>query len=283
MRRTGIFFICLLAASAQQSNPARVPQLERPGSLMSGSMTTLRNGVGIKVAYNTVVEPPEKQSSVRITGGSYGFDKQNVVHRYMVDPVHDQYFGYDLAVAPGLSPGHFTITISPLSMGPKEFGMGGSKGNPDSLRPVPLPTYPPPQDVQEGDTVALDLLVSADGAMKLVDYFQVWSEGSDGPSAATTGAEPRDYTVDDGAPHFIFDGTKVLVNGQPSDLAGSTTKPGATLWLAAPNQGRYILSLVPHDGFQKSGVIRDNMISFQADGQHYEIRTPGLILGTRGA
>ena len=53
-------------------------------------------------------------------------------------------------------------------------------------------------------------------------------------------------------------------------------RPGA-------RRGRYILSLVPHDGFQKSGTIRDNVLSFQLDGQQYEIRTPDLILGVKGA
>ena len=116
-------------------------------------------------------------------------------------------------------------------------------GDASTLRPVPLPTYPPPQDVEEGDTIALDLLVSADGKQKVVDYFQVRRINPDGPAAATTSTSARDYSIDDGAPHFTFDGTRVLINGKSDAGPASTTKPGSTLWIAAPNQGRYILFL----------------------------------------
>ena len=40
---------------------------------------------------------------------------------------------------------------------------------------------------------------------------------------------------------------------------------------------------MPHEGFQKSGAIRDNVISFQSDGQQYEVRTAAPLLGSKGA
>jgi hypothetical protein len=52
------------------------------------------------------------------------------------------------------------------------------------------------------------------------------------------------------------------------------------VWFYYPGQGRYVLSLVPHDGFSKAGDIRDNVISFQGEGQQFEIRTMKLIVGS---
>jgi hypothetical protein len=51
------------------------------------------------------------------------------------------------------------------------------------------------------------------------------------------------------------------------------------LWLALPGQGRYILSLVPHDGFRKAGTIRDSVVQFQDEGKEYEIRFMTPIAG----
>lgn len=261
MRRIRLFLICAMAALAQQS--------DRPGTLQSGTATMSSNGVGYHFRYATVVEPPPAHmSDIRIAGGVTG--DHNVLHREMTDYVHHKYFGYDLRAVPGPGAGEYTVTISPLSIGSI------------TATPVPLPKYPPPTLVNAGDTIALDLLVSADGKQKVVDYIQVSGLLSAGP--ATTTSEPRDYTPDDGTVRINADPMTVLVNGQVnSGPAGVTIKPGATIWFSAPHQGRYILSLLPHDGFQKAGAIRDNVISFELDGPQYEIRTADPILGSQGA
>lgn len=44
-----------------------------------------------------------------------------------------------------------------------------------------------------------------------------------------------------------------------------------------------VFSFAIHDGFLKSGTIRDNVLSFQSNGQQYKIRTPDLIFGAKGA
>jgi hypothetical protein len=265
MRKTSLFLLCAAAVFAQET--------DHPGTLMSGTATMSRNGVGYQFRYETVVEPPPaRMSDVRLDGGLRG--DHNVVHREMIDHVHHQYFGYDLAAVPGPGVDEYTVTISPLSV--------ASMMQKVSANPVPLPRYPPPTIVKEGDTIALDLLESADGKQKVVDYIHVSRLPE--ATAATTTAEPRDYTPDDGTPTLNGNGMKVLVNGQTvSGVMGTTIKPGATLWVSARNQGRFILSLVPQAGFQKSGAIRDNVISFQAAGQQYEIRTQNPILGRKGA
>jgi len=100
------------------------------------------------------------------------------------------------------------------------------------------------------------------------------------PRPATTTAEPRDFTVDDGPVAFEIPQMTIWINGQKyQGAAGATGKPGATFWLAFPGQGRYVLSLTPHDGFTRSGTIRDNVISFEDEGQLYEVRFMKPIAG----
>ncbi len=241
----------------------------RPGTFQSGSSSISHNGVGFEFNYATVLEPPPANwSDVRLSGGITG--NGTTIHRRMIDEVHGQLFGYDLTAVPGPGASQYTVTISPLT------------GVSSAITPVPLPKYPPSMVVNQGDTVALDLLVSPDGKQKVIDYFRI--SGLREAGAATTTAEPRDYTPDDGTVRINGNGMKVLVDGQAAPgRVGTTTKPGATIWLTAPNQGRYILSLVPQPQFQKSGAIRDNVISFQSDGQHYEVRTVDPVLGSKGA
>jgi hypothetical protein len=136
--------------------------------------------------------------------------------------------------------------------------------------------------VNDGDIIELELLTSPDGQQKVVDYIQV--TGLPEPPAATSTGAPKDFTPDDGPIHIDFDDAKVWIDGQK--YSGSTSfdsMAGATVFFHYPGQGRYILSLVPHEGFSKMGAIRDNAISFQANGQQYEVRTMHLILGVKGS
>ena len=147
-----------------------------------------------------------------------------------------------------------------------------------TLRLTPLPINPPPQSVQEGDTIELDLMVSEDGKQKLTDYIEILSRPME-PAPATTTAEPRDFTVDDGPVRFDPLSVSIWINGQKSQRSGFTLKPGSTFWVAVPGQGRYVLSLTSHDGFVKSGTIRDNVVAFEAGDQECEVRFMSPIAG----
>jgi hypothetical protein len=110
-------------------------------------------------------------------------------------------------------------------------------------------------------------MASPDGKQKLTDYIQILSHPAQPPAPAVTG-EARDYTIDDGPISFDQTDMTISINGQPSRLLVTFDgRPGATFWMSTPGQGRYILSLVPHAGFTKSGTIRDNSLSVE-DGQN---------------
>jgi hypothetical protein len=259
--------VCLLAYAASLS------AADRPGQLSAG--LSYRNGE-VLVRYAMTVEPPLKNSQILLLGSGM-HTTHDRMHRFVVDKASGTYFGYDLVVAP-VDGKSFRVTIEPLSIGaegehwiPKDM----------ALRPAPLPKYPPPQVVQAGDTVALDLLISPDGRQKVVDYL----EFQNNTGAAAPGGEPRDFTLDDG-PLSIHFAHPVLASIGGTRWEGSVslnTVRGGTLWFAFPNRGRYILSLAPHEGFQKAGAIRGSVLAFQADGVPYEVRAAAPIVGAGGA
>jgi hypothetical protein len=148
---------------------------------------------------------------------------------------------------------------------------------------------PEPQLVSVGTTIAVDVLVSADGKRKVVDYIQFpilpTTLPTVGPSLPTAANAPKDLTLDDGPLQFDFAGF-VSIDGRT--FQGPTwfspgKNGGATLWFSLPGKGRFILSLAPHDEFAKLGAIWDNVISFESDGQKYEIRMKSPIVGSGGA
>lgn len=242
---------------------------ERPGVLQSGSAVLSGNGKACEFRYTTRIEPPPpRMADVRITGG-ISVDRR-AIHREMTDDVHHESFGYDVTATAGPGADEFTVVFSPLTTASTQSAV------------APLPKYPPPTVIHDGETIALDLLVSPDGKQRVVDYIQVAAAPT--PAAPTSTGEARDYSPDDGTLRLEGDQMQVLLDGRPvSGPVGVTIKRGATLWLSVPNQGRYILSLVPHEGFQKTGAIRDNTISFRSGTRQFDIRTVGLLLGSKGA
>jgi hypothetical protein len=235
-----------------------------PGLQMMAGEGELRS-LGVLVRFKTIVsstgsvpvKPWNSTSALLNTEGGR-------IQRVGFDP-HDQvWFGYDIAVTGDPANG-FLLTFGPPSAAaPRRPGEKPSKV-------VALQKYPSTLTIADGDIVAIDLMVTADGTQKLTDYIQIVSPARDPqPPAATTTAAPRDVTIDDGP--VTYGRFVLLWQGQTLKMTWHTGRPGATFWIAFPNDGRYILSLVPHDGFTKSGVVRDNVISFEPGGQPCEIR-----------
>ncbi len=106
-----------------------------------------------------------------------------------------------------------------------------------------------------------------------MDYIQLAMKPE--PAAATNEQPPKDYTLDDGPLNFDFGNSEVWVDGEKySGPYGSESKPGAT------RPGPVHSFAHSHDGFIQTGAVRDNVITFQAGGEQFEIRTMKLILGT---
>lgn len=260
MRKTSfVLLMCAYSAVAQDSAP-------RPGQLFSFGYTGDNN-----VEINIVVTTTPSDFREHISGGGItNAQEGNGASHYIIDGAHRQYFGYDVSADATPNAGEYRVTISPLSWTPsKEQG---------PLSPVLLPKYPAPQIMREGDTLELALLMSADGKQQVVDYIQVRHKPE--PRAATSKSAAKDYTPDDGPIRFDFDSYAIWVNGAEYSLpTGSSSESGATVWFYYPGEGRYLLSLVPEEGFSKSGEIRDTVIRFEAGERQVEIRTAKLIVG----
>jgi hypothetical protein len=247
---------------------------------INGLSATLSSGIEFRY---TVISYPGNDHArlIDVSGVSVG-DPEPVVHRFVVDETHHQYFGYDISAEPAAAPGQYRVTIAPLTLNPEKLPEHFHHAYSGPLSPILLPKYPDPQIVSDGDTIELDLLVSPDGRQKVSDHIQVMRKPE--PGAAVSTAEPRDFTPDDGPVNIDFEDAKVWVNGQKySGQTSFDTMRGATVSFSFPGRGRYILSLAPHEGFNKMGAVRDNVFSFETDGQQYEVRTMHLILGSKGS
>ena len=261
MFRTSLLYFLAAAALAQTN-----------GHQISSGTGTLKSGVTIR--YKSVATPDGTSLNLIATGISMS---DNGLHRFVIDKTTASYFGYDLVIGPADSNNRYQAAFQPLT-GVDDLVAHLSE-NP-SLKAKMLPKYPAPQMVREGDLIALDLMVSEDGTRKLTDYVEVLAPP--GSPAAGLNADALDFTVDDGPLKFDGMHPALWVNGQAKELTAFTGKPGATFWIAFPGQGRYTVSLAPHDGFTKSGTMHGDTISFQDGGQRYDIRF-GSPIASRGA
>ena len=273
-----ISLLCLFTVAAMAQPPAgRIimpgrrfpPDLPAAGQqIMSGS-GTLKSGVTVR--FKTVASPAGVDWSGLGQGGIS--TDVNSIHRIMTDRRSETYFGYDLVIGGGDAANGYVATFQPLTT-TETMSRAGK-----ILTRAPEPRFPPPQVLHDGDVIELDLMVSPDGSRKVTDYieFLVYEPEPKAPGAT---AEPRDFTLDDGPVTFQTERITVWIDGKRAlGMAGFTGKPGATFWIGFPGQGRYILSLVPHDGFLKNGVVRDNVMQFQDNGRNYEVRFMGPIAG----
>src|SRR5260370_9445490 len=105
-----------------------------------------------------------------------------------------------------------------------------------------IPRYPPPQVIENGDTIALDLLVSPDGQQKVVDYLQISSTTATKTTVVTStndNSEARDFSLNDVELRIAAPSVQLSVQVQPG-VAGLTTfaemveSTGSIIWLDIP-------------------------------------------------
>ena len=256
MNKTGVFLLSAAFALAQSSSRDGIG----PTFIMGGA-GTLKSGITIQFA------------TYAIPGGGWGAGYgrggidvgTDTLHRSVVDSAGGSYFGYDLTFASDAAGGYQAV-FRPLSRVPASSRLT-------------VPKFPAPQPVHDGDTIALDLMVRPDGTQRIVDYIRISLRPPE-PAPPVTTAEPGDFTLDDGAVTYDAAFMTIWVDGhRETATAGFTQKPGATFWITFPGQGRYILSLLPHPGSAKTGVVRDNVLAFQDGGRKYEVRFMSPIAG----
>ena len=220
------------------------------------------------VAFKSESARTDKTSSTEFIPKLHGglrsqalIDDDHTIHRLLQNPKGDYIFGYDLIVLAHANSKKFTITVRPLGEA-LETKLG---------RGIPtLRERTQPQIMDDGDSFALDLLINQKTGVKIVDFVKVSFERS---KLWEDRAVPlaRDFTLDAVALKIVdfkltIGGNQVMTGLRGADFAG------ALLWCYVEGHGRFIISLVPREGyaFEKSGVINDNKIAFQINGRQYE-------------
>jgi hypothetical protein len=266
--RSSFWILALTAAAAHA-------QLNTGRNLGTG-VVVLDSGVTLR--YKTVVEPPVKDSAFHPGGGTFGPTGSGMEHA-IYDVSTESYFGYEMTVWPGDDAATRKVSFGPLSLARMQKALKAVAGD-RPIKPAPLPAFPAPQVVRNDDTIALDLMVSADGRERIVDYIHFSFGVTPKPQPAAT-AVPRDFTIDDGPLKLALDQADVFIDGKKFGgiVVIYASEGGATMWFYFPGRGRYLLSLVPHEGFVKAGVVRANVVTFSADGNDYEIKLTDPIAG----
>jgi len=223
----------------------------------------------------------EVQRAPAILGSQALADENRVIHRVLQDTGGRFVFGYDLWVAPNPVSKQFKIVVRPLD---PQFEIklrardtnGGEPPQSEAISTFPKSTEP--QTLDDGDAFSLDLLVNQKTGVKIVDVVRVTFDRShlwdNNPRTL-----PRDFAVD--AVELAVKDYRLLVNGNVVSVGKSTKScAGTLLWFYVQDRGRFIVSLVPREGyeFQKVGIIEDNRIEFTVSGSRYEWLSSSPIL-----
>ncbi len=267
------------------------------------------NKKGISVVFKVETSSPEttKQSfgSIYFTGYDET-EKESRVHRVLADRESGAYFGYDLVIESDAVPNKFKVSIKPLSITPPE----NMRLSDLTLRA--LPKYPEDMTIEDGDTIALDLLYNPQTKVKIIDLIKITTKkpqssdsslfkttasgfGSISKSGASSGSGSngglfgkqavRDFTLDD--VKLRLTSPKLHINGTVGSFRGSEWNgiiEGSVIYLYLPEKGRFIFSLFPRDGFnfRKDAVVESNKITFQSNDQRYELISDAPIVSNGG-
>lgn len=208
-------------------------------------------------------------------------DENRIIHRVITDSQNQVIFGYDLWVSSDPIARKFNLAVLPAN---DTFRRSFLKEPTKSIDDL-FATFPKSaklQTLDDGDAVSLELLVNRESGVKIVDVVRVTFDSSRLLDRSLETA-PKDFTLD--AVALTIRQYSLFVDGE---LAGKGKSPtgfsGALLWFYVPDRGRFIVSLVPREGyaFHKIGVLNDGRIEFFVNGEHYEWISNGPVLASGG-
>lgn len=214
---------------------------------------------------------------------SQAFAGENrVIHRVLTDAERRVVFAYDLAINSDPVTKKFSVVVLPAD---EAFRRSFLKDSAPLRAHEGFATFPKSttqQTLDDGDAVSLELLVNRESGVKVVDVVKVTFDRSILREHYLEAA-PRDFTLDAVALtvktyELTIDGTLV---GKSKSKIGCA---GSLLWIYIPDRGRFIFSLAPREGyaFRKTGLLDDNRIEFEANGEFYEWTSGESILATGG-
>ena len=263
---------CAFAAAAQ--SPAKRPLILQ---VSNGGFVAFRS----ETSGNKAVPDAGSLSALLY---SQAFSGENrIIHRVLTDAQQNVIFGYDLWVSADPVTKKFSVAVLPADEAfRRSFLKDFTPLRPDG----PFATFPKsttPQTLDDGDAVSLELLVNKESGVKIIDVVSVTFDRTRLRESNLDSA-PKDFSLEAVALavknySLSIDGT--VVNKSKSSIGAS----GALLWFYIPDRGRFILSLVPREGYQfeKIAVLDENRIAFTVNGELYEWLSSAPILPSGGS
>ena len=208
--------------------------------------------------------------------------ENRIIHRVLTDADKRVIFGYDLWVNSDPITRKFSLAVLPADEAFRRTFLKDSASRPaDAFATFPKSIAP--QTLDDGDAVSLELLVNQQLGVKIVDVVKVTFDRST-LRETTPENQPRDFSLE--AVSMGIKGYQLLIDGKVVGRSKSIiVYSGSLLWFYVPDRGRFIISLVPREGygFQKIGILEGNKIEFVANGEYYEWLSGAEILPTGGA
>jgi hypothetical protein len=208
--------------------------------------------------------------------------EDRVIHRVLTDAESRVVFAYDLAINSDPVTKKFNLAVLPAD---EAFRRSFLKDSAPLRAHEGFATFPKStttQTLDDGDAVSLELLVNRESGVKIVDVVKVTFDRSILREKYLEVA-PKDFTLD--AVSLAVKSYELMIDGL---LVGKSKSKigceGSLLWIYIPDRGRFIISLVPREGyaFQKLGLLDDNRIEFEVNGEFYEWTSGDSILSTGG-
>lgn len=189
---------------------------------------------------------------------------------------------YEVRVKPLKQKRQFEVTLrsfTPTAEEAKEWSVDGAR-----VESGFLSNYTKPIIVDDGDTLAIEVLGNRRTGVRLVDYFLI----SDRP---VTEVEKNRDTLAKQARLLLMEDIELSVLGFGLRRNGKSIYKseggvrGRFIWLDVPGVGRFLFSLTPRSeagGFVKAGYVTGQQISFSHGNDQYEVVTSQPIIPASG-
>lgn len=166
-------------------------------------------------------------------------------------------------------------SVTPTAQEAAQWGIDPARIETDFLR-----SYSSPLVINDGDILALDVLIEPRTGAKFVDYYLISNASSPIKRQAATQllAAAREFSPQDA--ELSIDGYEVWRNGQSVYKNDDAATKGRFIWMDLPQVGRVILTLAappPEAGFQRVAVVSDHQIVFTMGADQYEWLSPQRI------
>lgn len=127
-------------------------------------------------------------------------------------------------------------------------------------------SYPVPQILRDGETIALDLAVDSRTGRRMVDYIRVGTG-----SLKLRREVARDVYAEDA--ELTITEPRLRINGVEQEAAILPSATAAVISVDIPGQGRFSLSFQPRadQGFQRAGEVTENSLVFSYGGNIFRI------------